>query len=637
MRDLFSSLQNDHLPRSDWQPQAPHSLNGVKELELDCESNGLKWWDGDRPIGLSYCLPDGTTRYLPWGHRGGGNLDESAVKRWAQRELRNIHITNANTRFDVHMLREWGVDLEAQGCTVSDIQHHAGLLDDHRLRFNQEALVAEFLEGEAKVNVVDGHKLDGTRMVDYHAGIVAVRAEADVRQVQKLRKVFAPKILKEDLGRVLALENSVIYPVCEMEKNGALIDLELLQRWDKESEREFLVGCMRIYKECGVKFTGTTQDWVNLFGKLGIPITEFTEAGSPSFTDAVLKPIQHPIIKLARRMVRVKSLRSKYLSKYLRSIGSDGVLRYALHQLRASKDEWDEHAAGTISGRFSSTGLRDDEGVNIQQVMKVAKQRTMFGYEEEDDSHDDELYIIRQLHVPAPGHLHLSADAEQIEYRVFAGLAGTPAVLEAYRNEPRMNFHKFVHGMIKEYNASLTYRQQKDLNFAKIYGAGLVKLALMVGFITKTEFEELRNSSTRWSDPRLKPALEVQALYNRILPEVEPMLAMAKDRATKRGWVRTVMGRRSRFPGGNRVHKALNAVIQGTAADIMKMKLVELHKHRKDTGFLLRWTVHDEVDGDVPDTDSARRVSTILDQQSVPMKVPILWSASTGKNWKEAA
>jgi DNA polymerase I-like protein with 3'-5' exonuclease and polymerase domains len=98
------------------------------------------------------------------------------------------------------------------------------------------------------------------------------------------------------------------------------------------------------------------------------------------------------------------------------------------------------------------------------------------------------------------------------------------------------------------------------------------------------------------------------------------------------------MGRRSRSEENREAHKAFNMVDQGGAADIMKTKIVELHKARKDTGLILRYTVHDEADGDVPDQESARRVSRVLNHQSFPeLRIPILWDVSTGRNWKECA
>ena len=136
----------------DWSPPEPPSLDGIDRIELDCETNGLRWWDGDLPIGIGIGTPDGIYRYLPWGH-AGGNLSEETVKRWAQRELRNKQIFNLNIKFDNHHLYRWGVDLEAQGCTISDVGHRAALLDDHRRHFDLEALSQDLL-GKGKLKNV---------------------------------------------------------------------------------------------------------------------------------------------------------------------------------------------------------------------------------------------------------------------------------------------------------------------------------------------------------------------------------------------------------------------------------------------------------------------------------------------------
>jgi DNA polymerase-1 len=130
---------------------------------------------------------------------------------------------------------------------------------------------------------------------------------------------------------------------------------------------------------------------------------------------------------------------------------------------------------------------------------------------------------------------------------------------------------------------------------------------------------------------------EVLDIYRRVVPGADDVLKQAKDQAETEGFVTTILGRRTRFKDGNRSHKAVNAIIQGTAADIMKQKLVEVHAARKDTGFLLRFTVHDEVDGDVPNIEAAKKVEDILNFQSFPLRIPILWDVATGRNWKECA
>lgn len=616
--DLIPPLEKDHP----WKPEPPPQLDGVKEVFLNVETNGFRWWAGDRPVGISVRRPDGRSWYLPFRHDGGGNLDEEVVKRWAQNELKNCRITNANTRFDVHHLREWGVDLEAQGCQVSDIQHYAALLDDNRFKFNLDLLATEFL-GPLQIP-----RLNEKYMKDYHAGEVAPRAIYNVELVHKLRDHFWPMLEEQGLQRVRQLEDEIIFVVCEMEKNGAIIDLELMEKWQKEVQVKRQALIQQIWKETGLQINpGSDKDLERLFKHRGIQIKNFTPTGRPSFAYLVLKAIDDPIIRLVVQAENLKDLASRYTDKYPKVISSDGILRYALHQLRTQKDDSDSAMdAGTVSGRFSSSAIADGEGVNIQQVMKVAKQISKYGPD----------FIVRELHVPESG-LFLSADAQQIEYRIFAHEANNPQIIQAYKNDPSTSFHKFVWEMFKKYKSDLSYRRQKDLNFAKIYGAGIKKLALMLEFITTDEFKDLTAQQARRDHPRLSQAAEIEDIYNRLLPEVSPLLSKAGDLAKNRGFIKTILGRRARFPDGQKTHKALNRRIQGSAADIMKKKLIELHANRKETQFKMRFTVHDECDGDIPDLQHAEKVKEILNHQSFPsLRIPILWDLKTGINWKEA-
>lgn len=660
--NLFDSVevQEQHVLHGDWTPPEPPSLDGITDIELDFESTGKRWWAESVPIGVGLAVPDGRTWYLPWGHRGGGNLPFETVQRWFHREVRNKHITNLSTRFEVHMARKIDVDLEAQGNTVSDVSHYAALLDDHRLHFSQESLLQDFLPEEQKVKRVGHLELDPQRMADYHAGVVAVRAEADVRQVQKLKRLFWPKLDAEDLQRVRQLEDDVIYPTCEMEYNGALIDVDLLDRWVIESEQLLNRCYMDIFRATGLRVNpDSPKDMEKLFNHLKLPISR-TKEGSPSFTGAILKAIEHPVIRLVLRAARLTDLRSKYLLRYAKTVDrSTGILRYALHQLRAQKDEFEDFdSAGTISGRYSSTKIdpRADEGVNIQQIIKVAKQRVLMGFDEEDASHDDELFIIRRLHIPKSG-LFLSADAMQIEYRLFAEKTRSPRLLKIYEDNPMASFHRETHAILLPFRPDLTYRRNKDFNFANIYGAGLRKRALMLEFITNEQYRQLLDDPNWFNSPLLKETKDISAIYHRLIPEVKPLMAMAThlamphcdkycrksresrqlhyDNVPHRGYVRSVLGRRSRFPDGQRAHKGLNCVIQPSAADIMKLKTVELHRERKEIGLVMRWPLHDEVDADVPDLEAARKVGRILNRQSIESKVPIFWEVSAGKNWAE--
>lgn len=589
-------LFDNESRKPNWRPPEPPCLDGIDTVFLDCETNGLNYWKGDRPIGIALAVPDGRKWYLPWGH-SGGNLSEDTVKRWAQRELRNKHVVNLRTQFDIHHLYAWDVDLEAQGCTVADVGHYAALLDDHRRKFNLNDLGLAYL-GEGKVE-----GLDKNRMAEYHAGDVHEYAEQDVHLARGLHYKLLPMLEKEDLIPVLELENRLLFAVCEMERNAAPIDVPLLERWVIQSEQRLLRLQWELANEVGFQCDPDKVDHMErLFRKLGLPILHYTDAGRASFDDEVLKGYSHPAVQKARYIRKLKSLRSKYLIPYFEAVQFDGRLRYGLHQMRADD-------GGTVTGRFSSSNH------NIQQVATAGKQRMAFGYGEKDDSHDDELCIVRQLFIPETGQW-LSADAKQIEYRLFAHYSNSPKILAAYAKDPETDFHTIVMQMIQVIKPDINRKRSKDINFANVFGAGANKIALMLN-LPRSEADQITKA------------------YHQAFPECAPLLHKASRTASERGYVKTALGRRSRFPDKKRLHKALNSVIQGTAADINKMKLVELHEARKKTGFKMRFTVHDEVDGDSPDQKCTEMVTNILNRQSMPFSVPILWDVSTGKNWKE--
>ncbi len=575
----------DAIPVSDdWEPEPLPSLDGIIDIELDCETDGLDWYNGNLPIGIGIHSARGS-QYIPWGHKGGGNLDESQCKEWCRRELRNKRITNLNTRFDIHHLYKWGIDLEAQGCTVSDVAHYAALLDDHRRRFSLDRLAQDYL-GREKV----GKDLDASRMSEYHASHVAPRAIADAEIVYELKQVMWPALDRQELQQVRQLEDDIIYPVCEMERNAAPINTELLDAWVEESEQEYIRCLYNVSREIGFNASPKSKDWIRVFEKLKIPIKEHTDKGAPSFTDDVLRKVSHPVVQELRRASKLADLRSKFLVAYNKVITSDGKLRYDLHQLRGDN-------YGTVRGRFSSSNK------NIQQVMTPAKQRAAFG----------DRYIVRELFKAQNGSF-LSADAKQIEYRIFSHYAASPAILKAFKDDPETNFHELVWNMVKPYKADIPYKAVKNLNFAKVYGAGKNKIAAMLDL------------------PRVESDHFVDE-YDAMFPEVPQLAQKATHLAESRGYVKTLLGRRARFNESGKRHAALNAIIQGSAADINKLKIIDVHRERKRTGFVMRFTVHDELCGDCPDRTCYDMVKDILNQQSINLKVPILWDVQIGHHW----
>jgi len=636
-QSLVQFLGEQRRPEPEWKPEAPPILDGINEIEMDFESDGKDWAAGDRPIGVALRWREpgaqfARTKYFPWGHIGSpDNLDENVMRRWFEEQVKGKRITNAYTGFEVHMAREWGVDLVERGNTFSDVMHYAALLDDHRKRFALNELCKDFLNREK-----EGMDLDPRRMAHYTPYEVAIRAEGDVDSVGELRAVMWPQIEAEGLQAVSRLEDEIIPVVCEMEKNGAPINEELLATMTRDLQAHYESLIREVSHEAGFNFDDTDAAWQRLFERFNLPLVRTKgkngEQGKISFKDAILARIEHPTIKKARFAAQLDSLNSKVFKPYP-SLIRNGVLRFQLHQLRIDDDQGKR---GTVSGRFSAP--------YIQQVPNHYNHAEIFG----------EKYFPRELYIPGSG-LFLAGDAMQIEYRIFADKAKNARVLEAYRKDPAMSFHKFMFGIISPFKPDLLYTGMKNFNFMRMYGGGLVKTAVMMNFITEEEGDEITAAESQRTDPRLTQAREIDAIYAREMPEVKPLLKRAMhighppecdkfcrlgdelhQKYKHRGYVKTALGRRSRFPTTFKLHKALNTVIQGTAADIMKSKLVDLYKQRKEVGFTMRMTIHDEICGDVPDKDAAERVSKLLNEQTSGLEVPILWEVGTGANWAEA-
>lgn len=635
--DLVDKTPQQTAYASDWRPDEPPDLSEFDEIGIDFETDGLKWWAGNKPIGAAVWTPK-RSYWLPWGFRGGGNLDEAVVKRFFHEQVKHKKIRNLNVGFEVQMALAWGVDLEAQGNTMSDAGHWAALLDDWRKRFSQEELVKDFLGRDTTWDP----SIDKSHMVDYHASRIAAGALGDVNDVHAMWEVMRPRLEEEDLMRVLDLEERAVWPTCEMVRNASPIDTEKLVRWEREVASEMHRLLIEVHAETGVKVNpDSSKDWQRLYDKLGIEIVDFTDGTvpAPSFTDEVLRRANNPSVEKARRAGKLADLLSKFFTKFRKTIGPDCLLRYSLHQMRSDE-------GGTVSGRYSSSAIKVDReriGTNIQAVSHPEKQEALYG----------PGWMVRELFVPAcpgcgkpkpacacgksAGTKYLSADADAAEYRIFADLVKSERLIQAYRENPRMKFHRKVQEFIGPHAPDLIYKDVKNLDFMKIYGGGMTKMAFMLRHITAAQFRQLTKEKAKWSHPLLRRTLEVNAIYNRELPEVEPFLKKMMAEAEINGFVRTELGRRMRFPTKQRLHKAANGVIQGTAADDNKEKLIELHAERKATGFIMRLTNHDEVCGDSPDRRCAEMVGEILDRQTYARNraIPALWNTAEGENWKE--
>jgi DNA polymerase I-like protein with 3'-5' exonuclease and polymerase domains len=662
-------------PRPDgWTPTPLPVLNGETHIcgdfETGCEpgKDARCWWDGAFPVGLAWYLPQSGRRgYTGVRHTEGNATDPATLVRWLN-DLRGMHWDNAQTKFDMHISRANGADLVKHGNTFGDVQHRAALLDDNRFTFNLDQLAKDFLPGERAKVVLP---FDKGRMAEVPAWMVDPYAVEDVVLVGDLVQATDPLIDAEDLRRVLTLEQDVLPVVVEMEKNGAFLDLERLFAWQQQARHAYEEKLRFIQRETGIALQSPDErkNVAAIFHKLGIPhemwhkpnqASELDEKPSarkskqPSFergatfTEDVLKRSSgHPVIKALYDAGQLGDLLSKYLDKYAKTVRqSDGWIRFNLHQLRNSKD--DGNGFGAVSGRFSSAG-DEHGGFNVQQVVSADKQ-TSRGWCTD--------YVIRNLFLPgspeerasAKPPKWLAADAKQIEYRIFGAISRAEAILEAYRNDPETDYHDIVQVMLKRAMPEILRKQTKITNFCKLFGAAELKFAWTLGTINDQEFAELdaRYKGVRGKGRKLREieaprypglalAIEVYDAYDREFPDAKRMCDLCKKVASERGYVKTLYGRRARFGRRNgRVHSGMNRVVQGTAADINKLMLVDVYNHRDELGLKLRFTVHDELDADVhPDAD-VPAIEKFFNIQRLELAVPILWDVGIGESWGTA-
>jgi DNA polymerase-1 len=595
----------------DWRPSPPPDIAsaGVKKVYVDAETNGV-----DRmksvPVGWAVKRPGEPSGYFPFAHQGGQNLCPETMKRWAERELRDVEIVNLNTRFDAHVSENWGVSLRDQGCRLRDVAHHAALLDDHRRDFSLEGISQDWL-GYGKAKGEGRFRIEGKDIWKYPAGMVAPYACTDVDLIEDLDEVMHPALDDQDLWTVANLESDVIPVVIEMERNGAPLDVPMLKQWVVEAEQERQDLLFELFRQTGMKINPDSgPDMVRLFKKAGLGDTwGQTAKGAPSFTDVVMREAsaKSPLVKMARDAGKLADLLSKYLVKYQNEVGADGILRYNLYQLMTGE-------GGTVSGRFASAA------VNIQQVMANEKQIREYG----------DKYLIRRLFRPGPGAAGwLSIDASQIEYRLFAHYANDPQILATYNappmqemfngkpvwvSGPQADFHIVVMKLLQTVRPDFDRKRVKNVNFAMLFGAGIAKIAEMLE-CTEDQARDFRR------------------IYFRMFPSVKPLIDKAMEIAETRGFIKTLLGRRSRFINGERSHKALNAAIQGSAADLNKMMLVELYKNRKFLEVVMRYTVHDSSENDYYNPAKLPAIQELFHQQLHPTRVPILWKMEAGPSW----
>lgn len=569
-------------------------------------------------IGIAIAAGD-FSGYFPIAHAKGPNLDRKVVFRWLQKQLATPHITKImhNASYDLGWLMASGITVQGP---VIDTMLVAPLLDENRLSYRLDLLGKDYLGMRKDEKVLKSAAAEWgidpkAEMWKLPARYVGVYAEQDAVLTLKLWERLKPQLEDQSLLSVCDLEHRVLPAVIDMRMRGVRVDLDKAEIAKKELRKKANELAAWIAKESGVKVDPWAAASVQkMFDALGLPYPR-TEAGAPSFTKQFLQAMDHPVAKALVNLREMDKADSTFIDSILR-YQSNGRIHCEMHQLRSDD-------GGTVTGRFSSSNP------NLQQI----------------PSRDPYIKgLIRGLFVPEDGCKWGSFDYSSQEPRLLVHFAAShpeterdPLVLSIVDeyNRGDADLHQMVADM-----AGISRKSAKTINLGIMYGMGVGKLANQLGL----------------TDVQAKALM---AEYQDKVPFVKKLATLASTRADREGKIRTIGGRLCRFDlwepasfGYNKpmkyddaqreyggmgrlrrafTYKALNRVIQGSAADQNKLAMAQCYEE----GLVPLLTVHDELCFNVETDEQAARITKIM-EEGLSLKVPSKVDQELGNNWGEA-
>lgn len=619
-------------PDTGWKmPTEFPDLRGHGMIAFDCETKeedlvnlGPGFYRGSEIVGIAIGTEAGYRQYFPVGHEHGPNLDRGRVFDWASEQLSrpNQPKVGANLQYDYIATKSSGIKVTGP---FYDVQISTPLLDENKLKYDLDGIAEEWL-GENKVDdelyqwLRDAFgDVSNIKKHIWRAppAVAGPYAEGDVDLPLRIFRLQKPQLEKQGLWDLFANVESPLIPMLgDMHIRGTPVDRQLADRLNNEWIGKEQEAIDRLKEIAGVEVNVAAADSIaRAYDNLGLKYPRTEKKGKPSFTKEWLEHSPYPISKAIVDVRHMTKFRKDFIQKCLIEKNHEGVLHTSFRQLKGSSG-----AGGTVSGRFAS-GLP-----NLQNIPNP--KRTVEGR------------LIRSAFIPEEGCDWWKFDWSQVEYRLivhYASLTGqykADEVVERYLTDASVDYHQLVADM-----TGLSREDAKNLNFGLAYGQGVDLLCENLG-VDRMEGERIITQ------------------YHQKAPFIRPLMGDVSRRADKVGFIRTILGRRRRFdvyekrgrngimeyrdewsPGYRRafLHKALNALIQGSAADVMKKAMVEIYTGGvTDVLGVPHLTVHDELDYSAPRTRAAREalreVKRIM-ENAVNVKVPLVAEVEFGLNW----
>jgi len=603
-------------PQTEWlPPEEFKDLSSYDEIAIDLETKdpdlkslGSGSITGKAQIvGIALAV-EGWSAYYPIDHEGGGNMDKKKVMDYFRTILKypSTKIFH-NAMYDVCFIRAAGLKINGK---IVDTMIAGSLVDENRFRYDLGSLGRDYVGiGKNEAVLKETAKEWGidpkSEMYKLPAMYVGEYAEQDAVLTLKLWQEMKKEILIEEISSIFELETELFPCLVDMRFLGVRVDVTAAHQLKKELTKKEESLLHQVKKETGID----TQIWAarsiaQVFEKLNLPFDRTEKTSAPSFTKNFLQNHPHPLVKQIAQAREINKAHTTFIDTILKH-QHKGRIHADINQLRSDN-------GGTVTGRFSYSNP------NLQQIPARNK---------------DLGPMIRSLFIPEEKHTWGCFDYSQqeprlvVHYAALDNLYGVSDVIEAYK-DGEADFHQIVAEM-----ADIPRSQAKTINLGLFYGMGKNKLMAELG-INEDKAKDL-----------------FKQYHNRV-PFVKTLMDSVMRKAADNGRIRTWLGRRCRFnlwepnqygihkalphdaalaehgPGIRRAftYKALNKLIQGSAADMTKKAMVELHKE----GITPHIQVHDELDISV--NGNADKIKEIM-ESAVDLEVPNKVDYESGPNW----
>ncbi|MDH5358701.1 MAG: DNA polymerase I [Gammaproteobacteria bacterium] len=588
-----------------------HWLSELKSSTIfafDTETTSLNYLDA-RIVGLSFSVKAGEAAYLPLAHDYVGapeqlNMDHVLALFKPLLEDPEQHKVGQNLKYDRHVLLNHGINL--QGIT-HDTMLQSYILDSTATRHDMDSLAEKYLS-RSTIHFEDvagkGKKQLTFNQIDIEQAAPYACEDADIT-LQLHHKLWPQIQAIPSLEDIYTTIEMPLLPVINtLERNGVNIDIWMLQQQSDELAYKIDKLEQQSWKIAGEEFNiGSPKQLVTiLYEKLELPVLKKTPKGQPSTAEGVLQELADDGYELPQVIMQYRSLsklKSTYTDRLPEQVNkTTGRVHTSYHQ------------AVTATGRLSSSDP------NLQNI----------------PVRSEEGRRIREAFVAPSGYTILAADYSQIELRIMAHLSQDEGLLKAFAAGEDIHRHTAaeIFGVSLDEVSNEQRRSAKAINFGLIYGMSAHGLSKQLGI-------------------ERHQAAEYMTTYFERYPGVKHYMEHTREQAKIDGYVETLFGRRLYLPEINSSNgmrrqyaerTAINAPMQGTAADIIKRAMITIHQWLQQTNSDIRMImqVHDELVFEVP-TDKIDSAKTTIEDYLVHaagLSVPLEVGIGTGNNWEKA-